>query len=226
MKTYGIEKNEDISKILLLNKVKQFNNTFEIVVKDVSKIYHKNNTIDGSDFVMLETYIFPLTLRNDSPVTLCRQIEKLCHVYFVNVKNEEEHFGHLIKNLNKNDRIVVMNGMMCKKNVKFRPVRLTIAIRLENNSSVFLFKSTILYSTILDLPSRRNLSKIIQPGAYELFGLISKIIKYYNEDLMLLRILSHDRSCIKTLRYTYSDSKLNSNLAIEKKFDYLSKLTF
>lgn len=222
MTTYKFEKKEDICKILLLNNVKRLNDAFEIVVKDINK-HRTKNFIDGSDFVILEMHVFPLTFQNDSPITLHRNDSKLYYVYFVNVKNEnDEHFSHLIENLHENDRILITNGVLSKNCVKFQTVRWNLTVRSENNSSVFLFKFSGIHSAMSDLLIQKNLSSISRPGVYLLFGRVLKIIKYPNENCMLLRILCCDKSCVKTLKYPHSEKELKSDLTEGNEFDFFS----
>lgn len=218
MKTHEFGNNKDICRALLLDKVKRLNYAFEINVKDINK-HRKQTLADGSDVVVLETLAFPLTMESHSTTILRRKDSMLCKMYFVNVKNEnEEHFSHLLENLSNNDKILVVNGVMQKTNVRFCTVRLIVTIRPENNSLVFLFKYT--NATESALLNQKCLSKITKPGVYLLFGCVSKIIKFQSKKFICLRILCFDKSCVKTLKY--AENNIKSSSAERIKFHYFS----
>lgn len=201
MKTFVIKIKEDICEILENNNIKHLNNSFEITFKDV-KQYSKIQNKIGMDLIMFDTHMVPLTIRkSNSFISLFRGNNKNYIVSFVNIKNDKgEYFSSLVDNLSKNDRILITNGVILKNALTFNNNRLTIAVRPENHSSVFLFK----YDSSIEKPtltSVKNLSKITGSGTYSLFGHITRIIKYTDENLMLLRLQCFDKCSIKVRKY-------------------------
>lgn len=210
IKTYYSEKKEDIYKTLEHIQIKQINKTFEITFKDVNKSV-KKQTMNGLDIVLWSALANPLQQSNDSSITLNRMQSKNCNICFTNVKNEnEEHFSNFVDSLCEKDVIIIIDGVMLyQNNVNSNTNRLTIAIRPENNSSVFLFKHTNLTLEISNIDIK-NLSKITEPGVYSLFGCIKQIIKYSDRAFLLLRIHCGDKSRIKTHKYPLSMSKFKN----------------
>lgn len=202
MKTFVIKTEEDICKILGNNNIKHLNNSFEIIFKDVKQYSKKQNKI-GMDLIMFDTHMVPLRIqKSNSLIALFRGDSKSYIVSFVNIKNDKgEYFSSLVENLSKNDRILITNGVVLKNALTFNNNRLTIAVRPENHSSVFLFKYKSSYIENPSLTLVKNLSKITGSGTYSLFGNITRIIKYTDEKLMLLRIQCFDKCSIKTRKY-------------------------
>lgn len=208
MKTYHCEKKEDIYKTLEHIQIKHINKTFEITFKDVNKSV-KKQTVNGLDIVLWSTLAIPLQQLSDSSITLNVMQRKNCNICFTNVKNEnEEHFSNLVDTLCEKDIIIIIDGVMLYQN-NVNSNRLTVAIRPENNSSVFLFKHTRLTLETSNI-GIKNLSKIKEPGVYSLFGCIKQIIKYSDRAFLLLRICCGDKSCIKTHKYPLSMSKFKN----------------
>lgn len=208
IKTYEIKKEEDICSILDQNKIKRFENAYEIVFRDVKKCSKKVNK--NLDMVFIEAQT-TLVQQNNSSSTLFRENCITRNICFTNVKNDKgKYLSVLIDNLCENDRILIIGGVLIKNNFKFIPDRLTVAVRPQNNSSVFLFKyvNTSLLPSLpvenLNLHVEKNLSKLTLPGIYSLFGHISKIIKYTDKEYILLRIKCCDKTSVKIYKYPHS----------------------
>lgn len=216
MKTYYTEKNEDIYKTLQHFEIKHINKAFEITFKEVDKSV-KKQTANGLDIVLWSTFVIPLQKLNDTSITLNRMESKKCNICFTNIKNEnEEHFSNLVDTLCEKDVIIIIDGVILYQN-KSNTNRLTIAIRPENNSNVFLFKHKRLTLEIPNIGIIKNLSKITEPGVYSLFGCIKQIVKFSDRAFILLRICCGDKSCIKTHKFPLSMSKFKNILKEESK---------
>lgn len=227
MKTYPIQNEEDIHEILLNNK-NDFNNVFELNVKNVQP-WSKKISKPGMDLAVFEAKITPLIkqISCDSEITLIRKNSKMYIVSFLNIINKKgEYFSSVIDDLSENDRIIIMNGVVLKNFTKFNPNKLTVLVRPQDNSSVILFKHQNSVLEKSNLLIQKNLSLITDSGVNSLYGTIKKIIKYVDADLMLLRLQCCDKSCIKTHKYSHSESEYKNIVNEEKitgvKYDFYS----
>ncbi|CAI6366546.1 unnamed protein product [Macrosiphum euphorbiae] len=229
MKTYYIQEEEDIGEILL-KKVNEFNNVFELNKKNILKSNKK--TIPGMDLILLNANLTSLKIKkNNSSKSLLRKNSKMYYISCINIKNKKgECFSSLIDNLSENDRIVIINGVVLKQFIMCNSNKLTVLVRSQDNSSVILFKSkSHVIIKLLEKPtsaSRNNLSSLTGSGVYSIYGFVKKITRYYDEELISIRLQSYDKSSIKTLKYFHFNSGyqniINNKTASGLKHDFLS----
>lgn len=208
MKTYHIKKEEDIFKILENNKkiTKNLTNAFEIVVKDMKKCTNQRRNGLGMDMVRFKTDMVPLTIKKGN-ILMVKGQKKNYDIFFVNVKNnDKDNFSTLVNNFDPNDRILIINGNEFYYDITgYTKDSSIVTIQSERNSKVIHFKFSDSVLEKMKPLYQNNLSKLSGPGVYSLFGNITKIIKYSDDDLqrMLLRIQCCDKSCIETHKYPH-----------------------
>jgi len=204
MKTYDINSKADICTILVNNNIKHLNNAFEIPFKNIKKFSKQPNRI-GMDLIIFDADVIPLTMQqSNSSFSLIRENSINYFVSFVNIKNEnKEYLSVLMDSLSQDYRFLITDGVVLKTVSSFHNDKLTVAIRPENNSSIFLFKYEKNLKSLEYLNSlvEKNLSKITDCGVYSLFGCIMKIIKYTDEELMLIRMQCCDKCVVKIRKY-------------------------
>ncbi|XP_026811884.1 uncharacterized protein LOC113552994 [Rhopalosiphum maidis] len=224
MKTYFIQNEEDVSEILV-NNMNDFNNVFELNKKNILKSNKK--MISGMDLILLKANLTPLKIqRTNTSKSLLKKNSKMYFVSCINIKNKKgEYFSSLINDISEHDRIIIIDGLVLKQFSICNSSILTVLVRPQDNSSIVLFK----YKTALKKSNtllENNLSLLTGPGIYSLFGNVKKIVKYDDEELMLLRLQCCDKSCIKTLKYSnfIDEYKNNANkkIASEMKYDFFS----
>ncbi|XP_001944850.1 uncharacterized protein LOC100164102 [Acyrthosiphon pisum] len=224
MKTHNIQNEEDIDEILL-NNMNEFNNVFELNKKSI--LQSNKKTTPGMDFILLETNLTSLQIqKKNSSKSILRKNSKMYYVSCIDIKNKKgECFSSLIDNLSENDRIVIINAVVLKQFTMSNSNKLTVVVRSQNNSSVILFKCRNLLEKSISV-SEKNFSSLTGSGVYSIYGIVKKILRYYNEDLISLRLLSPDKSSLKTLKYFHFNSGykniINNKTASGLKYDFLS----
>lgn len=213
VQTHQILRELDICKILENNNLNHPCNIFEIVKKNITKYCNRQND-KGTHFNLIEARMVSVKI-NQSNFSLVREMNRLSSVIFVNMKNENgDLVNSLIEKLHKNDRILIINALPYRTSTVLRDIKLTIVVKPEINSSVFLFKCGSSSIEQLNNPKNslieKNLSEITDTGVYSLFGFVNKILKYTDEDIILLRLKCSDKSCIKTRKYSYSDREFKN----------------
>lgn len=203
MKTYKIKAEVDILEMLISNDIQNFDNAFEIVFKNVKKKFCKFEENSSTDSVVFKVSMATLKIENNYSNSLTRGNSKDYEVVFINVKNEDgEYFSSLVENLCENDRILIIDGFLCKKSISNYNNTLCVVVRPP--SSVFLFKYDRSSDNEIIPLIDKNLSKITGVGSYSLFGCITNIIKYIDqENFMLIRMKCNDELVIKTLKYPH-----------------------
>lgn len=225
MKIHDIISEEDIREILISYKIKHLRNIFELMVKNI-KCIKKQNKI-GMDLVLFEANMAQMKLQK-SESSLIRESSNNYVVTCTNIKNENgEYFSYFVNTLNENDRIVFVNAIVqrIKKTICVNSDKTIITIRPENNPLVFVFKYRSLCPEKLNVEVS-NLSRLTNSGTYSLFGCVKRIIKYSDEDYMLLRIQCNDKSFIKIHKFPHSVQEFSKISKVEKisgvKYDYSS----
>lgn len=206
MKTYHIKKEEDIFKIIEGNKkmTKNVTNAFEIVYKDMKKCTNQRQNGLGMDMVRFKGDMVPLIIKRGK-ILMVKGQKQNYDIFFVNVRNsDKDTFSSLVNYFDSNDRILIINGNEFYYNISGNTSSI-ITVQSEKDSKVVHFK--FCDSTLEKMKPlyQNNLSKLTGPGVYSLFGNITKLIKYNDDDLqrMLLRIQCCDKSCIETHKYPH-----------------------
>lgn len=230
MKTYSIQNEEDIDKILL-NNIDEFNNVFELTKNNI--LHTNKKYLPDMDLILFHANLTSLQLqKSNSSKPLLRKNNKSYLVNFVNIKNEKgENFSSLIDNLCENDRIIIINTVVLKQFNICNSNKLTVLVRPQDNSSVILFKNKNLLEKSYSILAK-NLSLLSGSGVYSIFGIVHKIVTYDDNELISLRLLSCDKSRLKTLRNSHFVSgykHINKNTSgvkydcFSNKFDILVK---
>lgn len=141
MKTYFIQNKEDIDEILL-NDIKDFNNVFELDMKNVQSVWSNKKNIHDTDLTVLQANITSLKKESIcSLVSLKRMNSQMYIVSCLNIKNKKgEYFSSIINNLCENDRIIIINGVILEQFTKYNYDKLTVLVRPQDKSSAILFK--------------------------------------------------------------------------------------
>lgn len=223
VQTHQILRELDICKILESNNLSHLKNAFEIVKKNITKYSSRQNDA-GTHFNLIEARMVSVK-KNQNNSSLVKGMSKLSNVIFINMKNENgELVNFLIEKLQKNDRILIINAVVYRTSNVLRDIKLTITVKPEANSSVFLFKCGNSSVEQINNPKNslieKNLSVITDTGTYSLFGFVKKIIKYTDENIILLRIQCSDKSYIKTRKYSHSVHEFK-NISKEEKVSEL-----
>jgi len=168
--------------------------------------------------------------QSDSSFSLVRKNSQNLFVSFVNIKNEkEEYLSSEIDNLSEHHKFLIIDGIVLELNLICNRNKLTVAVRPENNPTVFLFKygDSLKPSKYLNVLVEKNLSKITDCGVYSLFGHITNIIKYIDEELMLIRLQCCDQCVIKFHKYpecVYTFKNISKEeITAGVKYDFFSK---
>lgn len=165
---------------------------------------------------MVEANVSNLNINHEAGFSITRNDNETTDVVFKNVINEiYEFFSSFIQFLNKDDRILIIDGLVIE-NTTDSVSKDLIAVQSHKNTPVILLKSSLLPLEKTNLLQNKNLAKIISPGIYLLFGDVKKIIKYTDEDFMLLRIQSYDKCYIRVRKYPYSIHNFNNISKYEK----------
>jgi len=224
MKTYYIQNEEDIDEILL-NHMNEFNNVFELNKTNI--LQSNKKTIPGMDLILLKANLTSLQIqKTNSSKSLLRKNSKMYFVSCINIKNKRgECFSSLIGNLCENDRIVIINGVVLKQFTICNSNKLTVLVRPQDNSTVILFKCRNLFENTNSI-LEKNLSLLTGPGVYPIFGNVKKITRYYDEELISIRLQSCDKSCLKTVKHFHFISGykniINKKSTSDLKYDFFS----
>lgn len=166
---------------------------------------------------MIKAHVNNLNINYEAGFSITRKNNQITNIAFKNVINEiYEFFSSFIKFLNKEDRILIIDGLVIGNKTDSISKGL-IAVQSQNNTPIILLKSSVLPLEKTNLLQNKNLAKIIGPGIYLLFGNIKTIIKYTDEEFMLLRIQSYDKCYIRVRKYPYSIHNFNNISNYEKK---------
>lgn len=159
---------------------------------------------------MIEANVNNLNINHEAGFSITRKNNQITDVVFKNVINEiYEFFSSFIQFLNKEDRILIIDGLVIG-NMTDSISKDLIAVQSHKHTSVILLKSSVLPLEKTNLLQNKNLAKIIGPGIYLLFGNIKTILKYTDEEFMLLRIQSYDKCYIRVRKYPYSIHNFNN----------------
>ncbi|XP_050534689.1 uncharacterized protein LOC126901865 isoform X2 [Daktulosphaira vitifoliae] len=205
-KFHKIENKEDIFNKLLLfeNKSRKIRNIYLIKCKDIkNKSFLKNSK--GEDRVIIEATVNKI--RNIQRYMKIMS-SNFCHVILINAKNKNgQYFSSFVNDLSSKDQIFFFNGTVSAP-VSLRRTMPTITFRNEYLSSVYLFKYDSpdwinKVTPTLKWLMEPNLSTINGPGKYSLFGHIISIMKFADENLMLIQLKSHDKLKVNVLKYPH-----------------------
>lgn len=143
--------------------------------------------------------------------SIFKKNSQLVDVAFNNVMNEiNEFISTFIKILNEEDRILIIDGLVLGNSANSPISKCLISVRPEKKPSIILLKLTSSSLENSNLLQNKNLAKITGPGIYLLFGNIKTIIKYTDEEFMLLRIQSYDKCCIRVRKYPHKIHNFNN----------------
>lgn len=215
--------NEDVINEILFNDTDELNNVFELTKNNI--LHTNKKYLPDMDLILFKANLTSLQLqKTNSSKSLLRKNNKTYLVNFVNIKNEKgENFSSLIDNLCENDRIIIINAVVLKQFNICNSNKLSVLVRPQDNSSVILFQSKNLLEKSYSILAK-NLSLLSGSGVYSIFGIVQKIVKCDDNESISLRLLSCDKSSIKTLRSSHFVSgykNINKNTS-GIKYDYFS----
>lgn len=187
---------------------------YEVIFNNIKQISLENRNRNvfsmTFDYILMEANVCKL-VRNREASSMTRLNSQLVDIVLKNVINEiNQYLSTFIKMLNEHDRILIIDGIVSENSTNFSKSKSLISVRPDKNSSIILLKLSNLSLEKSNLLQNKNLSKITGPGIYLLFGDIKVIIKYTDEEFMLLRIQSYDKCCIKVHKYPYHIRNFNN----------------
>ncbi|CAH1731266.1 uncharacterized protein LOC114120537 [Aphis gossypii] len=210
IKTYYFKTEEDICILFKTNKIQFKSSVYEIISQNINKISLDCDCIHSKDCVLIEANVNKLNINHEAGFSITRNNNQITDVVFKNVINEiYEFLSSFIVFLNKDDRILIIDGLVIGNMTDFSSKDL-IAVQSHINTPVILLKSSLLPLEKTNLLQNKNLAKIIGPGIYLLFGDIKTIIKYTDEEFMLLRIQSYDKCYTRVRKYPHSIHNFNN----------------
>ncbi|XP_016660377.1 uncharacterized protein LOC100569909 isoform X1 [Acyrthosiphon pisum] len=213
IKTFYFKTEEDILRLFKINKIQYKTSIYEVVSKNINRISLKNNCFNPKvlDCVLIEANMNKLVVNCKLGFSIIKKNSQLVDVAFNNVRNEiNEFISTFIKILNEEDRILIIDGLVFGNSTNSSISKSLISVRPEKNSSIILLKLTDLSLEYSNLLQNKNLAKITGPGIYLLFGNIKAIIRYTDEEFMLLRIQSYDKCYIRVRKYPHNIHNFNN----------------